>query len=270
MAHGQKGNASSADSHLNNFFRIGVKEMKKIVAIVLCSALLFVLVATVSAAEFTASKTLVTDSITKAEVVDSTGKTVEAQIVSVASDVTDESRTNFKSSTKPTVMITSVAQAVKANETAGDAASGETVTDSGLTVAENAFLKRVYDVVKAEEKTDVLLESIGLSGAELAGVIPETDSLSDYTASALFDISMNQVALDLLGEDGKMVMDVQVPGVKAGDSVLVIKLSAAAETEAGDGDLAGEVLEATVNADGSVSIAMVGFGPVLILVNANA
>lgn len=225
--------------------------MKKLISIVLCFALLLALSTTAFAAEFTGSKTLVTDSITEVKATDADGKEVTVDFKVIPSEVTNTNRTSFKTDKTPAIMVTSVAQALEANEAAGNAADDK-VTDSGLTVAENKTLAQVFDLVKESKTTEKLLTEVGLKAD---GFVAD-----DYAAASLFDVSMNDAAVEAIGENGKVALTVEVPGVKAGDEVVIVKLAA-------DGTaVTGEFLEAAVNADGTVTFTMVGTGPVLVLV----
>lgn len=228
--------------------------MKKLVSIVLCFAILLALSATAFAAEFTASKTLVKDSVTEVKVVDGNGNEVKTDLKVVASDVTGGDRQNFKSRNEAIIMVTSVADAMEANDKEGANAKDDKITKTGLTVAENKVLAEAFNVVKETKTTEKLFAEIGLEAEE--GVVA-----NDYVAAALFDVSMNDAAVEAVGEDGKVALTVEVPGVKAGDKVIVVKLAA-------DGTaMTGEYLEAAVNADGTVTFTMIGSGPVLVLVN---
>lgn len=223
--------------------------MKKLISVVLCFALLLTLSSTVFAADFTASKTLNTDSVTDVKVQDSEGNEISVDLKVVASDVTGSDRQSFKNRNEAIVMVTSVAQAMEAMKKDG---KDDEITATGLTVAENKALAQAYDLVKQTESTEKLLDKIGLKA--------DNFTAKDYEAASLFDVSLNDAAVKAIGENGKIALTVEVPGVAAGDEVVVVKLTA-------DGAaVTGEYLEAAVNADGTVTFTMIGSGPVLVLV----
>lgn len=235
--------------------------MKKLVSIVLCFVLLMSLATTAFAAEFTGSKTLVKDSVTEVKPKDAEGNEVSAEIKVVVPDVTTGERQSFKNRNEAAVMITDIAQVMESIEKEGDKAKDDKITKTGLTVAENKALAQVFETVKTTETTEKLMERVGVKAEDLAKVMPEGKTANDFAPAALFDVSMNEAAQKVIGENGSMEMKIAVPGIKAGDTILVMKLAA-------DGSvIEGEFLEAVVNEDGTITFTMVGSGPVLILVN---
>lgn len=235
--------------------------MKKLISLVLCFMLLLSLSTTAFAAEFAPSKSLEKDTVTEVKPKDETGKEIETEIKVVAPEISTGDRQAFKKKNNPIVMVTGVDQALAALEKEGEKAKDNKITDTGLTHAENKNIVQVFEKVKETETTEKLLEEVGIKAEDVAKAIPEGTKANDYAPAALFDVSMNEAAQKVIGENGSMEMKVAVPGVKAGDKILVMKLAA-------DGTvIEGEFLEAVVNEDGTVTFNMIGSGSVLILVN---
>lgn len=235
--------------------------MKKLISLVLCMVLVVSLSATAFAADFAPSKSLEKDTVTEVKPVDENGNAIDVVIKVVAPEVTTGDRQAFKNKKDPMVMVTGVDMAMAALEKEGDKAKDDKITDTGLTVAENKVLAETFKVVQETKTTSELLEKAGIKAEDVAKVLPAGTKADDFVPAAMFHVGMNDAAVKAIGEKGKVSMKVAVAGVKAGDTVLVVKLAA-------DGTIIeGEFLEATVNADGTVSFDMVGSGPVLVLVN---
>lgn len=234
--------------------------MKRVLCIALSVVLVIALAAVAFAADdtFTGSKTLSTESISEVKPVDASGNTVDVTIEVVADTATENTpaaRKQFKQNTSPAIMITSIAQATAANEAAKGTADDAT-TDSGLTVAENKELVEAYEAVKECKTTEEVLEAVKVKAESL----PEGVTIADYTPAAMFNIAVNDATVAAIGEDGAVELTTEIPGVAAGDEVVIIKLPAADEEE-------GTVLESKVNDDGKVTFKMIGSGNIMVLVN---
>lgn len=236
--------------------------MKKLISLVLCFVLLLSLSATAFAAEFAPSKSLEADAPVVAVPKDEEGNEIETEIKVVAPENNTGDRQAFQKKKDPAVLVTPIDQVMESLEKEGENAKDDKITKTGLTVAENKAIAQVFEKVKETETTEKLLEEVGVKAEDVAKAIPEGTKANDYVPASLFDVTLNDAAAKVIGEKGKIALTVKVPGVKAGDKILVMKLAA-------DGTvIEGEFLEAVVNEDGTVTFDMVGSGPVLILVNA--
>lgn len=240
---------------------------KKILALVLCIALIGAVAVQVSA-EFTPSKTLQEDSVVEAVLVDKDGNEIEAEVEAVGPAATMAERAAFAKSSKPATMITPVSLAAEVTEDA-NVADKTQMAENGLTYEENELLVQVFDIVKESKTTEETLKTFGVDEEALAEVLPEGAKIADYEPAALFDVRANEAAQELIGEDGTFSVTAEVVGVKAGDEVVVISIAENDDEEAAEDapELLGEVLESVVNDDSTVTFTATKNGPVLILVN---
>lgn len=253
---------------------------KKIIALVLCALIVIALVrctasigdvAIRTSGKFTSSKTLHEDSIVVVVLENKDGEKVEAEIVVIGPDASAAERKGFANSDKPSIMITPVSTASMVLEKSKDEkiADKNAVAEDGLTYVENEQLVKIFDIVKASTKTVKTLKIFGIKEKTVQEVIPKNAKVDDYQPAALFDVRVNEAALELMGEGGKFTVTVEVIGVKEGDEVVVISIVENDEAKVKEGapELVGEILKAAVKEGGAVTFTASQNGPILVLVN---
>lgn len=148
-----------------------------------------------------------------------------------------------------------------------DTLSGE----SGLEDRVNAVTNAVYDAATQAETTSSFL-SLFANGEEIQTMLNEqlmsadasaADSLDDYEAAALFDVSIDDTALQTMTEGSNVQIPVKVDGITTTSDVLALHFIAA-EGEESVNSMEVEVLPCVAN-DGFVTITMTSFSPVMVL-----
>lgn len=148
-----------------------------------------------------------------------------------------------------------------------DTLSGE----SGLEDRVNAVTNAVYDAATQAETTSSFL-SLFANGEEIQTMLNEqlmsadasaADSLDDYEAAALFDVNIDDTALQTMTEGSNVQIPVKVDGITTTSDVLALHFIAA-EGEESVNSMEVEVLPCVAN-DGFVTITMTSFSPVMVL-----
>lgn len=95
---------------------------------------------------------------------------------------------------------------------------------TGLTDKTNELTNTVFDAIQDSKSTSELLDKLPKQAKdEFEKALPEGKKTDDFEPFNLFDVSMNEVARKQLG-DGKVLVDIKVPGVKKGDEEKLIAL----------------------------------------------
>lgn len=162
--------------------------------------------------------------------------------------------------------------------------AGET-TDSGLRYSDNEKVNLVFEAVSRSNSTTQFLEKVGGELLNLVtGAVATIDeanpdeevTVDDFTPAALFDVSASAGALELMGENGSVDVEMEVPGITADSNIIAVHFlgevedaEVLRESLASDFDNTilnydSEILNA-VAGDGKVTVTMTSFSPVLIL-----
>lgn len=95
---------------------------------------------------------------------------------------------------------------------------------TGLNDKTNELTNTVFDAIQDSKTTSELLDKLPKQAKEaFEKALPEGKKTEDFEPFNLFDVSMNEVARKQLG-DGKVLVDIKVPGVKKGDEKKLIAL----------------------------------------------
>lgn len=262
---------------------------------------LFAVVATVTmAAVFTCpvlaawqpSKTVQEVSGIQASVTAPDGSTTALEITVTPRTDSNAAVEDVLTSTDAYIKVTPVSETRAANDALDEEQptlafgekAGET-TDSGLRYSDNEKVNLVYEAVTRSTSTTQFLEKVG--GALLNLVTEAVNGLAqdnpdqmvsvdDFAPAALFDVTASAGALELMGDNGSVDVEMEVPGITADSNIIAVHFlgevedaEAMQEALANDFDNAvlnydAEILDA-VAGDGTVTVTMTSFSPVLIL-----
>lgn len=266
---------------------------KKIVSAMAAAALAVALAVPTLAAPWQPSKTVKEIGAVRAEVTTGSGTTASLEIVATAKVDSEGKVENVKLSATPYIKVTPHSDTQKANAaldvTLPDLRyaekSGEN-TDSGLTYSDNDHVNLVFETVTKSTSTTQFLEKVG--GSLLEKVTEAVQALAadgaeetvdEYVPAALFDVTASAGAIEQMGVDGKVDVELEVPGVKEDTKLVAVHflgnladIEAAREALNSDFDTAilnydAEILPA-VAGDGTVTVTMTSFSPVMILTKA--
>lgn len=153
------------------------------------------------------------------------------------------------------------------------------ITDSGLLYSDNDKVNLIYEAVTRSASTTQFLEKVGgnllnLVSEAVSGVTDAT--VDDFIPAALFDVTASAGAIEQMGEGGSVDIELAVPGITQDSNIIAIhflgdveNMEAASESLSSDFENAvlnydAEILDA-VAGDGTVTVTMSSFSPVLIL-----
>lgn len=266
---------------------------KKIVSVLAAAALAFSLAVPALAAPWQPSKTVKGIGVISAKITTGSGTTAGVEVTVTAKTGADGKVESVKASTSAYIKVTPHSETKQANaeldiqlpdlryaEKAGEN------TDSGLSYSDNDHVNLVYETVTKSTSTTEFLNKIG--GAlldkvaeavqELAGDGAE-ETVDDYQPAALFDVTASAGAIEQMGTDGKVDVELEVPGVKEDTKLVAIHFLGELEDieaarEALNSDFANALLNydaeilPSVSGDGTVTVTMTSFSPVMILTKA--
>lgn len=266
---------------------------KKIVSVLAAAALAFSLAVPALAAPWQPSKTVKEIGAVRASVTTGSGTTAGVEVTVTAKTGADGKVESVKISKDAYIKVTPHSETQKANATLdvelpslryADKA-GEN-TESGLSYFDNDHVNLVFETVTKSTSTSQFLEKVGgglldkvaEAVQELADDSAE-ETVDDYQPAALFDVTASAGAIELMGENGKVDVELEVPGVKEDTKLVAIHflgeledIEAAREALKSNFNSAilnydAEILPATVG-DGIVTVTMTSFSPVMILTKA--
>lgn len=266
---------------------------KKIVSVLSAALLAAALAVPAFAAPWQPSKTVQQIGAVRAEVTTSSGTTASLEIVATAKVDNEGKVENVKLSTTPYIKVTPHSETQQANATLDVTLpslryaekAGEN-TESGLSYSDNDHVNLVYETVTKSTSTTQFLEKVG--GSLLEKVTEAVQALAadgaeeavdDYAPSALFDVTASAGAIEQMGENGKVDVELEVPGVKEDTKLVAVHfLGELADIEAArealNSDFAAAILNydaevlPAVAGDGTVTVTMTSFSPVMILTKA--
>lgn len=220
------------------------------------------------------------------------GTVSELEITAAPRTSADGEVEDVLTATEAYIKVTPVSETQAANDAMDEEqpslAFGEKageITDSGLHYSDNEKVNLVFEVVSRSSSTTQFLEKIG---GELLNMVTgavatidqanpdEEVTVDDFTPAALFDVSASAGALELMGENGSVDVELEVPGITADSRIIAVHFLGEVEDVEGlreslvsDFDNAilnydAEILNA-VAGDGTVTVTMTSFSPVLIL-----
>lgn len=195
-------------------------------------------------------------------------------------------------SRQPFIKVTPVSHTMTANRNFNDweenarllynEKAGRT-TETGLTYAVNANTNLVYTAVTRADSTTTFLEKMNGTlralfdqRVEEQNEAEETFTAEDYVPLSLFDITASAGALEEMGENGRIRLELEIPGVSPEGRYIVIHFFGELENPEGLQtaleqdfdrtvvDYDAELLEA-VPGDGTLTIEMERFSPVLVM-----
>lgn len=266
---------------------------KKIVSVLSAAVLAAALAVPAFAAPWQPSKTVQQVGGVSATVTSGDGQTAALEIISAPKTGTDGAVENVKSATAPYIKVTPHAETSAANSALDEALpslryaekAGEN-TDSGLSYSDNDHVNLVYETVTKSTSTTEFLEKVG---SDLLTKVTEAvqalatdgaeEAVDDYTPAALFDVTASAGAIEQMGENGKVDVELEVPGVKEDTKLVAVHfLGSLADIEAArealNSDFAAAILNydaeilPAVAGDGTVTVTMTSFSPVMILTKA--
>lgn len=220
------------------------------------------------------------------------GTTTNLEVTVAPRTGTDGVIEDVLTATEAYIKVTPVSETQAANdamdETQPTLAYGEKAgetTDSGLRYSDNEKVNLVYEAVTRSTSTTQFLEKIGGALLNLVTEAVETIAQSnpqeemtvdDFTPAALFDVTASAGAIEQMGENGSVDVEMEVPGITVNSNIIAVHfLGAVEDAEALRESLTNdfdntilnydaEILNA-VAGDGTVTVTMTSFSPVLIL-----
>ena len=114
-------------------------------------------------------------------------------------------------------------------------------------VAASTTDNAVYKTLQKAANTEELLATLGVDA-----VVEDANS---YQAAGIYEINYNTAAVAVVGENGAISVSMEMPGVSAGDSVLVVCVVNGKST----------VVKATVNAEGKIQFTAPNNATVMIM-----
>lgn len=220
------------------------------------------------------------------------GTTTELEITADPRTGTDGEVEDVLTATEAYIKVTPVSETQAANKAVDEGQpalafgekAGET-TDSGLRYSDNEKVNLVFEAVSRSSSTTQFLQKVGgelldlVNGAveTIAQANPDEEvTADDFTPAALFDVSASAGALQQMGENGSVDVEMEVPGITADSNIIAVHfLGEVEDAETLQESLANdfdntilnydaEILNA-VAGDGTVTVTMTSFSPVLIL-----
>ena len=119
--------------------------------------------------------------------------------------------------------------------------------DPAVMVAASTTDNAVYQTLQKAANTEELLATLGVDA-----VVEDANS---YQAAGIYEINYNTAAVSVVGENGAISVTMEMPGVSAGDSVLVVCVVNGKST----------VVKATVNAEGKIQFTAPNNATVMIM-----
>lgn len=220
------------------------------------------------------------------------GMTAQLEVTTAPRTGTDGAVEDVLTATEAYIKVTPVSETQAANDAMDEAQptlafvekAGET-TDSGLRYSENEKVNLVFEAVTRSTSTSQFLEKVG---GELLNLVTEAVeaivranpeekvAVDDFTPAALFDVSASAGALEQMGENGSVDVEMEVPGITADSNIIAVHFLGEVENaEALQESLANDFENTILNydtellnavaGDGTVTVTMTSFSPVLIL-----
>lgn len=228
---------------------------KKIFAIVAVVALLLVGTISVAAATngFVPSVTAKeAPEVAEAPVmVDKDGKETEVKLVVVKADAETAAKPEALDQTVPALQVTPLKAFL------------DEKIETGLTEEEDQFVVDLYDAMTEAGSIEKYVETLD----EKAVTLPEKTELKDYKVSTLFNLNATDALSEMLDEDQKLEIKMEVPGIEKDTDVLVLIFEVDEENSTADEQkLLCTAMDATIDKDGCLNITIDRVGVMVILV----
>ena len=264
---------------------------KKLISGVVVTAMMAMLACPVLAA-WQPSKTVQEVGGVQASITASDGTTTDLEITMQPKTAADSTVLNVIEDTESYIKVTPVSQTQAANDamdtelpTLAYAEKANETTETGLQYSDNEKVNLIFETVTRSTSTTQFLEKVGgslmdlVSGAvdAIADAQPEQSvTVDDFAPAALFDVTASAGALEQMGENGSVEVELEVPGITADSNIIAVHflgdiadIEGARESLINDFentilDYDAEILDA-VAGDGTVTVTMTSFSPVLIL-----
>lgn len=266
---------------------------KKLVSVLAAAALAFSLAVPALAAPWQPSKTVKEIGAASATITTSSGTTAGVEVTVTAKTGADGKVESVKASTSAYIKVTPHSETQQANAALDiqlpslryAEKSGEN-TDSGLSYSDNDHVNLVYETVTKSTSTTEFLSKIGSALLDkVAEAVQELadegaeETVDDYQPAALFDVTASAGAIEQMGADGQVDVELEVPGVKGDTKLVAIHFlgqlpDIEAAREALNSDFANALLNydaeilPSVPGNGTVTVTMTSFSPVMILTKA--
>lgn len=254
----------------------------------------FAMVVSLSCPVFAAwqpSKTVQELGAVQAAVVTEDGTRAEIEIALQPSIGEDQEVVSVKEDTTPYILVTPLSEtqaknaALDADSDLSFAERAAILTETGLTYSDNEKVNLIFDAVTRSSSTTEFLEKVGGGLLDLVteavngfsnGESGQEVAVDDFAPVALFDVTASAGALEMMGENGSVEIQLEVPGIKEDSSVIAIHfLGEVEDMEAAQEALENNFESALLNYDaelldvvageGAVTVTMNGFSPVLIM-----
>lgn len=238
------------------------------------------------------SKTVQEVNGVQASVTSADGTTADLEITMQPKTAANSSVLKVVEDAEPYIKVTPVSQTQAANETVdvelpelAYAEKANETTETGLQYSDNEKVNLIFETVTRSTSTTQFLEKVGgnllnlVTEAVTAISDAQTEqsvTIDDFAPAALFDVTASAGALEQMGENGSVDVELEVPGITAESNIIAIHfLGDMADVEAARESLTSDFENAILNydaeildavaGDGTVTVTMTGFSPVLIL-----
>ena len=184
-------------------------------------------------------------------VVDKDGKETEVKLVVVKADAETAAKPEVLDQTVPALQVTPLKAFL------------DEKIETGLTEEEDQFVVDLYDAMTEAGSIEKYVETLD----EKAVALPEKTELKDYKVSALFNLSATDALSEMLDENQKLEIKMEVPGIEKDTDVLVLIFEVDEENSTADEQkLLCTAMDATIDKDGCLNVTLDRVGVMVILV----
>ena len=183
--------------------------------------------------------------------VDKDGKETEVKLVVVKADAETAAEPEALDQTVPALQVTPLKAFL------------DEKIETGLTEEEDQFVVDLYDAMTEAGSIEKYVETLD----EKAVTLPEKTELKDYKVSTLFNLTATDALSEMLDEDQKLEIKMEVPGIEKDTDVLVLIFEVDEENSTADEQkLLCTAMDATIDKDGCLNITIDRVGVMVILV----
>jgi len=193
----------------------------------------------------------------------------------------DSSVLNVVEDTQPYIKVTPVSRTQAANEMVDAelpelayAEKATETTETGLQYSDNEKVNLIFEAVTRSTSTTQFLEKV--SGNLLNLVMEAVNAISDaqteqsvtiddFVPASLFDVTASAGAIEQMGENGSVDVELEVPGITADSNIIAIHfLGDVPDIEAARESLTSDFENAILNYDAEILDAVAGDGTVTV------
>lgn len=183
--------------------------------------------------------------------VDKDGKETEVKLVVVKADAETAAKPEALDQTVPALQVTPLKAFL------------DEKIETGLTEEEDQFVVDLYDAMTEAGSIEKYVETLD----EKAVTLPEKTELKDYKVSTLFNLTATDALSEMLDEDQKLEIKMEVPGIEKDTDVLVLIFEVDEENSTADEQkMLCTAMDATIDKDGCLNITIDRVGVMVILV----